>query len=368
MGPSRLGPRGVAQLRPGRAISTPIPPGQLRVIGDGRPLDGEIRQAMERFFGADFSGVRIHEGLTAQTMGALAFTLGDQLHFAPGLYDPSSREGLALLGHELAHVVQQRDGRVANPYGQGIAIVQDPELEAEADRMGQQIADALSSSSPRAVTASSKAILPKQRVIQRSFFSFFGSESKQEFKLVPKRLLDLDVRGEGLLHGTVNQTLAAQFVQLGHKKGTANAFYLPWKDGACTEGTVKLGTTVKYFFTASLSGCSIFCRYPDKKTIIIRHEARTDKVTHTEHEQAGFQLVFNSSQSTKWEFHAISLDIEETEGAVKKRATDFVVYAVIGEAETTFYVQERLTTSTLDLETADKTSSSTLVREMALTV
>jgi hypothetical protein len=56
------------------------------------------------------------------------------------LYDPASRAGVELLGHELAHVVQQRDGRVVNPFGTGVAIVQDPALEAEADRLGQEIA------------------------------------------------------------------------------------------------------------------------------------------------------------------------------------------------------------------------------------
>jgi hypothetical protein len=48
--------------------------------------------------------------------------------------------GQALLGHELTHVVQQRAGRVRNPYASGIAVVQDPALEAEADRMGWQAA------------------------------------------------------------------------------------------------------------------------------------------------------------------------------------------------------------------------------------
>jgi len=134
----------VAQPRPSSQVSTiPIPPEQLRVIGHGRPLDDAIRRTMESFFQADFSGVRVHEGPAALAMGALAFTLGEELHFAPGLYDPESREGMELLGHELTHVVQQRDGRVANPYGQGIAIVQGPALEAEADRMGQEIADQL---------------------------------------------------------------------------------------------------------------------------------------------------------------------------------------------------------------------------------
>ncbi len=108
---------------------------------------------MERFFQADFAGVRIHEGPTAQAMGALAFTLGEQIHFAPGLYDPSTHDGVALLGHELTHVVQQRDGRVVNPYGQGVTIVQDPALEAEADRMGQQVAEAMWTEPGRAPSA-----------------------------------------------------------------------------------------------------------------------------------------------------------------------------------------------------------------------
>jgi len=149
MGPFRgSGPHRAAQARASHGTSTtPIPAGQLRVIGEGRPLEPGLRRTMESFFQADFSGVRVHQGPAAPAMGALAFTLGDELHFAPGLYNPTTREGVALLGHELTHVVQQRDGRVANPYGHGVAIVQDPVLEAEADRMGQQIAELMWSGS-----------------------------------------------------------------------------------------------------------------------------------------------------------------------------------------------------------------------------
>ncbi len=150
MGPTRAGERlRAAQAWPSRQVSTtPVPAGQLRVIGHGRPLDDATRRTMESFFRADFSGVRVYEGPAAQAMGALAFTLGEDIHFAPGLYDPASRDGVELLGHELTHVVQQRDGRVVNPYGQGVAIVQDLELEAEADRMGQRIASELWAVSP----------------------------------------------------------------------------------------------------------------------------------------------------------------------------------------------------------------------------
>jgi hypothetical protein len=117
--------------------------GPLRVLGEGEPLEPVLRREMEALFQADFSGVRVYVGPTAPAMGALAFTLGEEIHFAPGMYDPRSSEGVRLIGHELAHVVQQRVGRVRNPYEQGVAIVQDSELEAEAERWGQQAVEAI---------------------------------------------------------------------------------------------------------------------------------------------------------------------------------------------------------------------------------
>ena len=104
---------GVAQRRDAGGagvVTSPVLDGRLRLIGPGKPLDAGTRERMEGFFGADFSGVRVHEGPVVQAMGALAFTLGEALCFAPGLYDPTTREGIELLGHELTHVVQQRDG------------------------------------------------------------------------------------------------------------------------------------------------------------------------------------------------------------------------------------------------------------------
>ena len=70
----------------------------------------------------------------------LAFTLGSQYLLRAGQYDPHSVRGQQVLGHELTHVVQQRAGRVRNPQGFGIAVVQDHALEAEADRLGMRAA------------------------------------------------------------------------------------------------------------------------------------------------------------------------------------------------------------------------------------
>ena len=106
----------------------------------GQRLPEAVQQKMEATFGTDFSDVRIHTGPEAASIGALAFTMGSTIYFAPGQYNPTTSHGQRLIGHELAHVVQQRAGRVRNPFGHGVAVVQDPGLEAEADRMGMRAA------------------------------------------------------------------------------------------------------------------------------------------------------------------------------------------------------------------------------------
>jgi hypothetical protein len=79
----------------------------------GAPLDTGTRAAMEGAFGSDFGQVRIHRSsAAAPRIAAAAFTVGGDVHFAPGRYAPGTRPGRWLLAHELAHVVQQT-GRVS---------------------------------------------------------------------------------------------------------------------------------------------------------------------------------------------------------------------------------------------------------------
>jgi hypothetical protein len=77
----------------------------------GSPLPGGVRAFMEPRFGADFSGVRVHADGEAARMShslqAKSFTLGQDIYFGKGRYDPASDEGKRLLAHELTHVVQQ---------------------------------------------------------------------------------------------------------------------------------------------------------------------------------------------------------------------------------------------------------------------
>jgi hypothetical protein len=108
----------------------------LRPKSGGQPIPDEVRAKMETAFGMNFSDVRVHIGQEASSLGAIAYTWGTNIHFAPGQYNPHTLQGQKLLGHELWHVVQQKNGRVHNPFGGGVAVVQDHALEAEADRMG----------------------------------------------------------------------------------------------------------------------------------------------------------------------------------------------------------------------------------------
>jgi hypothetical protein len=132
-------PRGAVQAF-GAGESFQLPPTMSLSRPGGQPLPETVQKKMESFFGTDFSDVRIHVGQEASSIGALAFTHGSNIFFAPGLYNPGTPQGQQLIGHELTHVVQQRAGRVRNPYGSGVAVVQDPLMEAEAERMGLRAA------------------------------------------------------------------------------------------------------------------------------------------------------------------------------------------------------------------------------------
>jgi hypothetical protein len=84
--------------------------------GGGTALDPATLGRMEAAFGTDLSDVRIHTGGDAdglaQDLNATAFTTGDHIFFGAGAYQPGTRTGDELLAHEMAHVVQQREGRV----------------------------------------------------------------------------------------------------------------------------------------------------------------------------------------------------------------------------------------------------------------
>jgi hypothetical protein len=64
---------------------------------------------------ADLSAVQVREAPDAGPTDALAMARGTEIHFSPGAFDPGNSRGMELIGHEIAHVVQQRAGRVTPP-------------------------------------------------------------------------------------------------------------------------------------------------------------------------------------------------------------------------------------------------------------
>ena len=113
--------------------------GGLLSDGAGRAMPGDVQARMEAAFDTDFSSVRISEGPRSRALGARAYTQGAEIHFAPGQYQPHSESGQRLLGHELAHVVQQSQGRVSTTRQmKGVGLNDDSLLEREADDMADK--------------------------------------------------------------------------------------------------------------------------------------------------------------------------------------------------------------------------------------
>jgi hypothetical protein len=95
--------------------------------GGGSPLEPGARTFLEERMGADFSDVRVHTGgradESARSINAQAYTVGTDVVFRSGAYEPDSPGGRHVLAHELAHVMQQKAGPVAGtPAPGGISI------------------------------------------------------------------------------------------------------------------------------------------------------------------------------------------------------------------------------------------------------
>lgn len=79
--------------------------------GGGSTIPSATKTFMEIRFGNDFSNVRIHSGAYASQLScelnAQAFTVGNDIYFNNGKFEPESSDGKRLLAHELTHAVQQ---------------------------------------------------------------------------------------------------------------------------------------------------------------------------------------------------------------------------------------------------------------------
>jgi hypothetical protein len=167
---------------------TAVPGVVHRALGaPGVPLDGTTRGFMESRFGHSFARVRVHHDSvadeSARAVHANAYTVGRDIVFASGRYEPHTAKGRQLLAHELAHVMQQGED-IAPTSELRLAPRSSPE-EAEAE------AAAATATRPRRVARDVDRASPHAGALQRQDA---GDEKKPETPAaaMPKFELHLD--------------------------------------------------------------------------------------------------------------------------------------------------------------------------------
>ncbi len=127
--------------------------------GGGSSLDAGTQATMESAFGQSFEGVRVHTddqaSRSAESVGANAYTVGSDIVFKSGQFDPGSASGQRTIAHELAHVVQQSKGPVDGSDAPGGIRVSDPSDRFE--RAADQTADTVMASMASIASSPSSA-------------------------------------------------------------------------------------------------------------------------------------------------------------------------------------------------------------------
>jgi len=123
----------------------------------GEPLPGPVRSFFEPRFGRDFSQVRVHAGgeaaSAARAAQARAYTIGRNIVFGSGEYEPATVEGRRLLAHELVHTIQQA---APAPAG-GRQELKD----TEAERRGDTISPRVLGDAPHNISPATESIARK---------------------------------------------------------------------------------------------------------------------------------------------------------------------------------------------------------------
>ena len=149
--------------------------------GGGEPLPPGVQSFFESRFGRGFSRVRIHtDGESAsisRALNAQAFTIGQDIFFGAGRFQPDTAEGGNLLAHELTHVVQQ-GAASALPRQSG----HEPAVERQTDQTGapQVVAPASLSTAGPSTTPAPGAESSRPTVAALSPIPAAGSPSMEQ--------------------------------------------------------------------------------------------------------------------------------------------------------------------------------------------
>lgn len=118
----------------------------------GQPLDMATRAFMEPRFGRDFSHVRVHADAraveSANSVNALAYTVGNHVVFGEGQFAPAAKTGQRLLAHELAHVSQQDTAAMVQLQRQSKEGTAVPAADNDMEKKANEAADKNAANQP----------------------------------------------------------------------------------------------------------------------------------------------------------------------------------------------------------------------------
>ncbi|MEL6866457.1 MAG: DUF4157 domain-containing protein [Bacteroidota bacterium] len=158
--------------------TTPSPPEKQR-----EDLPDDLHHKLEWSFGQDFSSVQIHQNSPKATdLQAKAFTQGEQVHFAPGQFDPKSNSGQKLIAHEFTHIAQQRHHHipVTHQTSTGAFINNQNTWEQEADRLGERAIQGQSIDQYTSTDHTPTPSHPSTAVVQRTALASWEEANDQD--------------------------------------------------------------------------------------------------------------------------------------------------------------------------------------------
>ena len=121
------------------------------VSGKELKAPDSVMTSLEEAMRVRLNSIHMVESPDVSALGVKAYAQGDTVHFATGQFRPDTEEGRKLIGHEFAHIVQQRQD---NTKVAETPVLESASLEHSADVIGEQVANFDGGSTPSASFAS----------------------------------------------------------------------------------------------------------------------------------------------------------------------------------------------------------------------
>ncbi|HYJ30426.1 MAG TPA: DUF4157 domain-containing protein [Allosphingosinicella sp.] len=179
---------GAGSAEPGRETAPAGGGGGVPAPPNRTGLPDALKARAERLSGIPLDDVRVrYDSLQPQELDALAYARGSEIHLGPGQEKH--------LGHELWHVVQQKQGRVEPTLQfEGLALNADAAFEREADAAAAEMSADRTGPSPAGNL--DPAVAAGAPVVQRTVHPVAGAGQQFYSTLVPGQTYSTQIEAE----------------------------------------------------------------------------------------------------------------------------------------------------------------------------